>query len=161
MSGSGPSAAAAEARLTDSPEATERLGEAFATHLAAGDLVVLSGPLGAGKTRFVAGLARGLGAAGRVRSPSFTLLHEYAGRLPLFHADLYRLETREVSGLGLDEALERGALVVEWGERLPEPDRADALVLTFELASERERRITAGSAGPRGAALLAAWRGLP
>ena len=161
MSGTGAAAGAIARRLTDSPEATERLGEAFAPHLAPGDLLVLTGPLGAGKTRLVAGLARGLGARGRVRSPSFTLLHEYAGTLPLFHADLYRLETREVDGLGLDEALERGALVVEWGERLPESFRADALTVTLAIESEHGRSLGASGSGPRGAELLAAWRALP
>ena len=153
--------AAVEPRRTDSAEATERLGEAFAPHLAAGDVVVLTGPLGAGKTRFVAGLARGLGAKGRVRSPSFTLLHEYAGALPLFHADLYRLATaRDVEGLGLDEALERGALVVEWGERLPAASLADALTITFAIEGEHARSLAANATGPRGAELLAAWRTL-
>ena len=104
-----------------SPDETERLGESLSPLLAAGDVVALMGPLGAGKTRFVAGLARGLGYAARVRSPTFTLLHEYSGPLPLFHSDLYRLETRDVSGLGLEEALDRGPLVVEWAERLPSP----------------------------------------
>lgn len=159
MSGAHTPAAVAP-RRTHSPEATERLGEAFAPHLAAGDLVVLTGPLGAGKTRLVAGLARGLGAKGRVRSPSFTLLHEYAGALPLFHADLYRLETREVDALGLDEALERGALVVEWGERLPAASLADALTITFTIEGEHDRSFVANATGPRGAELLAAWRAL-
>jgi len=159
---SAPSAASSTAapRLTDSPEATERLGEGLARHLAIGDLLLLGGPLGAGKTRFVAGLARGLGGRGRVRSPSFTLLHEYAGRVPLFHADLYRLETREVAGLGLEESLEQGVLVVEWGERLPDSDRRDALAIAFEIVADRERRLTATGLGARGRELLAAWRTL-
>ncbi len=161
MSAASAAVAAADPRLTASPEATERLGEALSPQLATGDLLLLDGPLGAGKTRFVAGLARGLGARGRVRSPSFTLLHEYSGRVPLFHADLYRLETREVAGLGLEESLEQGALVVEWGERLPESDRRDALVIGFEIVSDRERRLVATGVGPRGRELLAFWRTLP
>jgi tRNA threonylcarbamoyladenosine biosynthesis protein TsaE len=152
--------ATAEARRTSSAEETERLGEALARSLEIGDRLVLLGPLGSGKTRFVAGLARGLSAGARVRSPSFTLLHEYHGRLPLFHADLYRLESRDVAGLGLEEALERGVLVVEWGDRLPASFREDALTLEFELISDRERRMSARGDGPRGRALLAAWRSL-
>lgn len=148
-------------RRSDSVEATERLGERLAPHLEPGDLVALVGPLGAGKTRLVAGLARGLGARGRVRSPSFTLLHQYTGRVPLFHADLYRLETREVEGLGLEEALERGPLVVEWGDRLPAADLADALRLEFEVTGPESRAIAASASGPRGRALLAAWEALP
>lgn len=148
-------------RLSAAVEETERLGEALAKSLEPGDRLLLLGPLGAGKTRLVAGLARGLGAKARVRSPSFTLLHEYHGRVPLYHADLYRLEERDVAGLGLEEALERGALAVEWGDRLPAGLRDDALTLEFELISERERRVTARAEGPRGHALLEAWRRLP
>ncbi len=142
---------------SDSPEATERVGESLAPLLAAGDVVALSGPLGAGKTRFVAGLARGLGYAARVRSPTFTLLHEYDGPLPLFHADLYRLETRDTGALGLEEALERGALVVEWAERLPSPLLRDALFVEIEIASGTGRRLVATASGARGQALLDAW----
>jgi tRNA threonylcarbamoyladenosine biosynthesis protein TsaE len=141
-----------------SPEQTERLGESLSPLLAAGDVVALVGPLGAGKTRFAAGVARGLGYAARVRSPTFTLLHEYPGPLPLFHADLYRLETRDVSGLGLEEALERGPLLVEWAERLPAELLGDALRVEFEAASEAERRLTVTATGTRGQVLFDAWR---
>jgi tRNA threonylcarbamoyladenosine biosynthesis protein TsaE len=148
-------------RRTQSPEATEALGRALAPALRTGDLIALHGPLGSGKTRFVAGLALGLDARARVRSPSFTLLHEYRGRLPLFHADLYRLEPRDVPGLGLEEALEQGPLAVEWGERLPPAMLADALAIRFELVSENERALHASGRGPRGLELLEAWRRLP
>lgn len=137
---------------------TEDFGARLAPHVAAGDVIALSGPLGAGKTRFVAGLARGLGYAARVRSPTFTLLHEYAGRVPLFHADLYRLETRDTAALGLEEARDRGALVVEWSERLPAPLLDDALLVAIEIVSETGRALTVSAAGPRGKALLEAWR---
>ena len=124
-------------------------------------MLVLTGPLGSGKTRFVAGLARGLGARSRVRSPSFTLLNEYRGALTLHHLDLYRLEGPEVDGLGLEELVDDGALAVEWGEKLPAWLREDALTLVFEVLSERERAVTASPAGPRGAALLAVWERMP
>jgi tRNA threonylcarbamoyladenosine biosynthesis protein TsaE len=143
---------------TASPEETERLGAALAPALVPGDVVLLSGPLGAGKTCFTAGLARGLGCPGRVRSPSFTLVNEYEGRIPLIHLDLYRLAGPEADDLGLDERLERAAMVVEWGERLPAHLRADALALAFEIRSGHERLIRATAAGARGRALLAAWR---
>ena len=152
------SEAGAGVRRTSAVEETERLGERLAAALEIGDRLLLLGPLGAGKTRFVAGLARGLDSRSRVRSPSFTLLHEYRGRLPLFHADLYRLEERDVAGLGLEEALERGVLAVEWGDRLPPELRSDALALEFELVSASERRVSARAEGPRGRALLEAWR---
>jgi tRNA threonylcarbamoyladenosine biosynthesis protein TsaE len=151
-------------RRTGSVEATERLGRAFAPALRAGDVLSLSGELGSGKTRFVAGLARGLNPASRVRSPSFTLVNEYAGALPLFHLDLYRLRTGEVDALGLEEYAERGALVVEWGERLPAHWLEDALALAFAAGDGDERTIAASLPAPasrRGRELLAAWRALP
>jgi tRNA threonylcarbamoyladenosine biosynthesis protein TsaE len=151
-------AAGTARRASASVEETERLGEALAPALAPGDVLVLSGPLGSGKTRLVAGLARGLAAAARVRSPSFTLLNEYRGRIPLFHLDLYRLERGETDGLGLEELLEQGALAVEWGEKLPSALREEALALGFEVLSEHERAVTAEAVAGRGLALLAAWR---
>jgi tRNA threonylcarbamoyl adenosine modification protein YjeE len=151
---------ASVAHRTTSPEETERLGEALAPSLREGDVVALRGPLGAGKTRFVVGLARGLAPGARVRSPTFTLVNEYPGRITLAHLDLYRLEPGDVEALGLDDVLEGGAVVVEWGEKLPAARRADALVLDFAIVSERERAIVAEAAGARGAALLAAWRAI-
>ena len=151
---------ASVARCTASVEETERLGEGLAPSLRKGDVVALQGPLGAGKTRFVAGLARGLAARARVRSPTFTLVNEYAGRIALAHLDLYRVAPGDVETLGLDEYLERGALVVEWGEKLPRPRRTDALTLDFALASEHRRAITASATGDRGAELLGVWRAL-
>jgi tRNA threonylcarbamoyladenosine biosynthesis protein TsaE len=145
------------ARRTTSVEETERLGEGLAPALAVGDIVALSGPLGAGKTRFVAGLARGLAAAARVRSPTYTLVNEYPGRILLAHLDLYRLAPAELEGLGLVDHLERAALVVEWGEKLPGALRDEALELTFEIVSEGARAITARAIDGRGLELLAAW----
>ena len=153
--------AAGTRRVTVSAEETERLGETFAAGLVAGDVLALSGPLGAGKTCFVAGLARGLGATSRVRSPSFTLLNEYRGRLTLHHLDLYRLEGVEADGLGLDESVDEGVLAVEWGEKLPGWLREEALALTFEILSPHERALTAGGAAGRGRELLALWDLMP
>ena len=151
-------AAAAARGRTASAEETERLGETLAPLLEAGDVVALEGPLGAGKTRFVAGLARGLEVKARVRSPSFTLINEYHGRLTLAHLDLYRLEPADAERLGLEEELERGALVVEWGDKLPGTLREDALAIRFEVLDESQRAIEARGPRGRGAALLAAWR---
>jgi len=141
---------------------TEALGAALAPGLEAGDVVVLSGPLGAGKTRFVAGLARGLGCKARVRSPSFTLVNEYRGRLFLIHLDLYRVEAPDAEALGLEEQAERGVLVVEWGEKLPPVLRERALIVEFEVVSETERQLSArlarGRDVARAAALLEVWR---
>ena len=149
------------ARRTAAVEETERLGEALASALRIGDVIALSGPLGAGKTRFVTGLARGLAAGARVRSPTYTLVNEYPGRLVLVHLDLYRVEPAEAEALGLEEYLERGVLVVEWGEKLPAARRAEALVLEFAIVSESERAVSATASGGRGAELLAAWCALP
>jgi len=156
----GEAAAEADRRVAASESDTEALGEALAAELAAGDVIVLSGPLGAGKTRFVSGLARGLNARSRVRSPSFTLLNEYRGDRLLLHLDLYRVEPRDVDGLGLEEQIEHGVLVAEWGEKLPESLRREALTLRFAIVSETQRAITARAAGPRGLTLLARWRAL-
>ncbi len=123
---------------------------------------MLQGDLGAGKTRFVSGLALGLNPDTRVRSPSFTLVNEYlGGTLGLYHLDLYRLRTGEVDGLGLEEYAEGGALAVEWGDRLPVAWREEALTLAFEVAPDESRTIAASAARGRGLELLAAWRALP
>jgi tRNA threonylcarbamoyladenosine biosynthesis protein TsaE len=142
-----------------SPADTEALGVALGRLLAPGDLVMLIGPLGAGKTCFVTGLARGAGVRGRVRSPSFTLMHEYQGRQALvLHVDLYRLDPMDVDALGLDEALERGAVAVEWGEKLPAALRDEALCVRFEVSGADTRTLLAAAAGERAARSLALWR---
>ena len=106
--------------VSASPEETRALGEALGRHACAGDLIALIGDLGSGKTVFVAGLAAGLGVdpAAHVSSPTFTIMHRYLGRLPLYHIDLYRIETPEaLLTLGLEECLEGdGVAVVEWAE---------------------------------------------
>ena len=107
--------------ISHTPAETEALGEAWAAECGCGWVIGLSGPLGAGKTQLVKGLARGLNAAARVASPAYALVHEYpGGRLPLFHLDLYRLDTREqIIAAGLEQYLVRpeGVTVVEWVER--------------------------------------------
>jgi len=106
--------------VTASPEDTRALGEVMGRHACAGDLIALIGELGSGKTVFVAGLAAGLGVgpAAHVSSPTFTIMHRYLGRLPLYHIDLYRIETPEaLVTLGLEEYLEGdGVAAVEWAE---------------------------------------------
>lgn len=149
-------------KRTTSASGTERLGEGLAPALAEGDVLALRGDLGAGKTRFVSGLARGIASTSRVRSPSFTLVHTHEGRVRLHHLDLYRLATpREAEGLGLDELLETGALVVEWGERLPAPVLAEALMIAVTAGEGDLRTFEASAWGGRGKALLEAWRALP
>ena len=105
--------------LTTSPAETELAGTRLGERLEAGDVVLLSGELGAGKTTFVRGVARGAGSDAWVASPTFQLVRIYPGRVQLAHVDLYRIEkSRELADLGLDELAQQGAVVVEWGERL-------------------------------------------
>ena len=132
--------------VTRSQEDTERLAETLASELRGGDVVLLSGPLGAGKTAFVRGLARGLGVdPDEVSSPTFTLVHEYrGGRLRLFHADLYRLGTAAAEDLGLDElGIRDGVLAIEWPDRLGHGFR-DAIDVQIDVVDEASRRITVG-----------------
>lgn len=111
---------------TSSAGETEAAAERLARCLAAGDVLLLEGPLGSGKTTFVRGLARGLGVGGRVASPTFQLLRVYPGRPALAHADLFRLPDPQaaLADLGLDELLEEAVAVIEWGERLHWPGAA-------------------------------------
>ena len=127
---------------------------AFAAALAAvaepGDRIALLGPLGAGKTQFAKGFAVGLGVREVVNSPSFTLMAEYAGRLPLFHQDLYRLnDAEEILGGGLvDERQEDGVTLIEWGERLPARIDPRRLAVRFAVGQGDERTITVDAAHP-------------
>jgi len=107
--------------ISHSPAETEALGEKLGRAAERGLVLALSGDLGAGKTQFVKGLARGLGISARVHSPTFTLVNEYGGgRLKLFHLDLYRLETpAQILSAGIEEFLSPdGVAVIEWAERL-------------------------------------------
>jgi tRNA threonylcarbamoyladenosine biosynthesis protein TsaE len=128
--------------LSESEAATETAGERLGASLAAGDVVLLYGDLGAGKTAFVRGLARGLGAdPADVSSPTFTIVQEYAGRLTLYHVDLYRLDEKEADDLGLEElVLGEGVVAIEWAERWRgRPD--DVIEVRLEHAGEDTRRI--------------------
>jgi tRNA threonylcarbamoyladenosine biosynthesis protein TsaE len=128
--------------VTRSTAETEQLAADLAARFRGGEVVLLSGELGAGKTAFVRGLARGLGApAEDVSSPTFTLVQEYRGRLTLHHVDLYRLEPREVADLGLDELIASGALVaIEWAERWLDPP-AGAWEVRLAHEGDEQRRI--------------------
>jgi len=133
----------ARVRQSRSEDETAAVGRELSRSLAAGDVVLLHGDLGAGKTALVRGLAEGLGVpADDVSSPTFTLVQEYrGGRLPLFHVDLYRLnDPREIDDLGLDEIAEDGVLAIEWAERHPRPPR-NAVRVRIEHVGETERRI--------------------
>jgi tRNA threonylcarbamoyladenosine biosynthesis protein TsaE len=140
-----------------SPEETRALGERIGRAAQEGDVLLLSGELGAGKTLFVQGIARGLGYDGPVSSKSFVILGEYHGSLTLYHADLYRLDDPEqVQELGLDEITADGVLAVEWPERaewmLPE----ERLLIRFEVTGEETRRLHLDPRGERAEALAQA-----
>jgi tRNA threonylcarbamoyladenosine biosynthesis protein TsaE len=146
---------------------TESVGEAIGAQLRVGDLVVLTGDLGAGKTTFAKGLARGLGVTQKVTSPTFTIVQEYDGRVPVAHVDVYRLDRiQELHDFGFEELLESRVTIVEWGEAialvLPR-DRIDVrLTLHDDEDDHRVVEIVAG--GPawatRRGALDAALAGL-
>jgi tRNA threonylcarbamoyladenosine biosynthesis protein TsaE len=124
---------------TNSAAETEDLGRGWGERLQSGDVVLLKGELGAGKTTFVRGVAQGAGSAAPVASPTFQLVRIYPGRVQLAHVDLYRVEnSAELTGLGLEELVTQGAVVVEWGERL---DVDGAALLEFEHLGGDRRLI--------------------
>lgn len=142
-------------------EETRALGERLGRLLQRGDVVLLSGELGTGKTCFAQGIARGLGVPVPVNSPSFVIMNEYEGRERLFHVDLYRIEdVEELDELGLWDYAERGVLVVEWPERGADILPGDGLVVSLRFGDrERERRLTVAPRGLRGRELLASLAG--
>ena len=126
--------------LSHNEEETEKIGESLASHLRAGDVVAYLGGLGAGKTAFTRGLARGLGYQGRVTSPTFTIVNEYDGNLPLFHFDMYRLgDEDELFDIGWEDYLSRGGVcAVEWSERILGALPVGTIRVTIERCSGSE-----------------------
>ena len=134
---------------TTSPAQTEAVGQALAKVLAPGTVIAYEGDLGAGKTAFTRGLARGLGCADRVTSPTYTIVNEYlSGRLPLFHFDMYRLESSDdLWDIGWEDYLLRGGVcAVEWSENVDDA-MEDAIYITIEKLGEDARRITIEGGG--------------
>ena len=129
--------------ITNSPAETEAVGQALAKILTPGAVIAYRGDLGAGKTAFTRGLARGLGSAEQVTSPTYTIVNEYlTGRMPLFHFDMYRLGSAdELFDIGWDDYLERGGVcAVEWSENVEEA-LENAIFVTIEKLGEESRRI--------------------
>lgn len=142
--------------VSRSASETRSLGRAVSVHLEPGDLLCLVGDLGAGKTTFVQGLCQGLGAPERATSPSFTLVHEYQGRLLLYHLDLYRL-AGDLTEIGLDDILGgEAAVAVEWAGKLPEKLWGESLEISFDFDDSHRslRRLTMRAKGRRGRRLL-------
>ena len=130
--------------ITHSPEESERIGAALGNILKPGTVIAYRGDLGAGKTAFTRGLARGLGITDPVTSPTYTIVNEYvSGRLPLFHFDMYRLHSADdLFDIGWDDYLERGGIcAVEWSENVTEA-MEDALTVTIQKIGEESRKIT-------------------
>lgn len=134
--------------MSGSPEETEALGYVFARRVGRGTIIVLTGPLGSGKTTFVKGLARGLGIEDVIVSPSFVIMVEYEGSVPLCHIDLYRTGSdEELELLGLaDKLAENAVIVVEWGEKAESLLPRDRVTVDFSIESDGTRTISIGGA---------------
>ena len=136
--------------LTNSPEQTEEVGAALSKVLSPGTVIAYRGDLGAGKTAFTRGLARGLGVTDPVTSPTYTIVNEYlGGRMPLFHFDMYRLHSADdLWDIGWEDYLERGGIcAVEWSENVAGA-MEDAITVTIEKLGEDSRRITIRRGSP-------------
>ncbi|HEY4670021.1 MAG TPA: tRNA (adenosine(37)-N6)-threonylcarbamoyltransferase complex ATPase subunit type 1 TsaE [Tepidiformaceae bacterium] len=143
---------------TSDEEETRGLGETLGRVLRKGDVILLSGDLGTGKTCLTQGIGRGLDAPAPVNSPSFVLMNEYRGRETLFHVDLYRIEdVEELDDLGLWDYAEKGVLVIEWPERGADLLPGDGLVIELRYGDiDRQRRLRFLPRGPRGEQLVEA-----
>ena len=130
--------------ITNSPLETEKVGEALGKVLQPGSILAYEGDLGAGKTAFTRGLARGLGATEQVTSPTYTIVNEYlSGRMPLFHFDMYRLASSDdLWDIGWEDYLERGGVcAVEWSENVADA-MEDAITVCIQKCGEESRKIT-------------------
>ena len=135
--------------ISNSPEETLQLGKSLGGSLEAGDIILLFGDLGAGKTCFTQGVCHGLELDKNfyIRSPTFTLINEYPGRLPIYHIDLYRLDTlEEIYSLGLEEVLySQGITIIEWAEKLRSSQKPEQLLLNIQDRIEINIKINSDS----------------
>jgi len=145
-------------RTSRSPAATRAIGARLGAAARPGDVIALGGPLGAGKTELARGIARGLGVTEPVASPTFILVAEHAGRVPLFHVDCYRLTgARDALAAGiLDERAADGVTVIEWAERLGAALPAGRLDVAIDGAGDEPRGLVLRATDPRHAILLGA-----
>jgi len=136
--------------ITEKPEATRQLGRNLGKNLFAGSIVALIGELGSGKTTLVQGIGQGLRIKSLIKSPSFVIIHEYNGSLPLYHFDLYRLDKiEEIFSLGYEEYFyqKKGVVVIEWAEKIKDLLPAEYLQINLETVSLSKRKITAQAYG--------------
>ena len=149
---------------TKSPDETRDLGKAIGRCINNPLVIALTGDLGSGKTAFVQGLASGLGVPAEyyVTSPTFTLINEYPGRIPLCHIDLYRLDSvGDLEDIGLDELLyDQAVIAIEWAEKLTDNQLAEHLTMRFEIIDDDSRRITMIGSGHNLANLIKALENL-
>jgi tRNA threonylcarbamoyladenosine biosynthesis protein TsaE len=145
--------------ITEDAMATQRCGAVLAPLLEPGDVLLLSGDLGAGKTQLTKGLAAGLGVPESVTSPTFNMLLVHEGRITLYHFDLYRLDdAAQLEDLDYFGTLEAGGVsVVEWGDRFAEAAPPDGLSVSLQIEGDERRRIELNALGPRGEALATLW----
>ena len=137
--------------ISHSPEETESIGQSLGQRLKPGTVLAYLGDLGMGKTAFTRGLAKGLGCRGRVTSPTFTIVNEYDGKIPLFHFDMYRLtDSEDLFDIGWEDYLERGGVcAVEWSERISDALPEDTLYVTIARHPDGENwRIITVEGGP-------------
>jgi len=141
---------AALALTSNSPAETRRLGERLARRLRPGDVLLLQGDLGAGKTCLAQGIGKGMGIDATIKSSAFVLLNEYEGRLKMYLSDLYRLsDPLEVADLALEEVAADGVLVVEWPDRAWEEMPRERLLVRLEWVGERSRKVSLEPQGAR------------
>ncbi len=146
---------------TRSAEETRALGRRLGRALRPADVVALVGELGSGKTTLVQGVAEALEARGRVASPSFLIVHEYRGRLPIYHVDLFRLRPEDLESIGLEELFDEGGVVlVEWAERAERLLPPDSLWVFLEIVDPSTRRIRIEPRGVRSRRLVEALQGV-
>lgn len=141
-------------KISHSPKETLQLGKSLGSSLIPGDIILLNGDLGAGKTHLTQGICYGVGLdeGSYIRSPTFTLINEYQGKLPIYHIDLYRIDSlEEIYSLGLEEILfNQGITIIEWAEKLRSPKNHKNLILNIqdrieiniEIVSDSEREFT-------------------
>jgi tRNA threonylcarbamoyladenosine biosynthesis protein TsaE len=153
--------------ISHSPAQTERIGQRLGEQFAAGDLILLVGSFGVGKTHLVKGVARGLDSTDLVTSPSFVLVNEYRagaarGNMPIYHVDLYRIaEEGELATIGLDELWDGdGVCLIEWPERAAAMLPAEHMAIHMQHLSETKRRLRLAPHGPRYLALLDRFKGM-